>query len=114
MAIASAHYWLAPLTGEFQNAVVLLALPHPVYFQSMNRPAVPSEEVCKRNRFRSRSPGDKRVIQNDKAAAGGERFKQFVVASAAGGRLNSSVRFVDFTLGQAAETQVKQVSLVPQ
>ncbi len=54
------------------------------------------------------------MIQDDKAAAGGKRFKQFVVTPSPGGRLNSSVRLIDFTLGQAAETQVKQVSLVPQ
>src|ERR1700757_2532370 len=114
MAIASAHHRLSPPAGEFENAVVLLASPHPVHFQCMNRPAVTSEEVCNGNRFRSRSPRDERVVQDDQAATGGERFEQFVVASAAGGRLNSTVRLIDSTLGQAAKPQVKQVALVPE
>ena len=47
------------------------------------------------------------MVQDDQAAAGGEGFKQFVVASTPRGRLNSSVRFVDSTLGQSTHSQVK-------
>ncbi len=59
-------------------------------------------------------PGDERMVQDDQAAAGGEGFKQFVVASTPRSRLNSSVRFLDFTLGQVTHSQMKQVPLEPE
>src|SRR5579863_7198386 len=107
MAVSSADHRLAPLAGKFQDVIVLLAWPHAVHLQSMNRPAVAGEQVRDRNCPRSRSPGDERMIQNDEAAAGSEGFKQFVVASAPRSRLNSSVRFLDFTLRHVTYSQVK-------
>ena len=47
------------------------------------------------------------MIQDDQAAASRERFEQFVVAFTPRCRLNSSVRFLDFTLRHVTQSQVK-------
>ena len=98
MAVAPSDHRLAPLPGEFQNASIFLAPPHSVYFESMNRPAVTGKQVRDGNFLGPWCPSDKRVIQDDQAAARGESLKQFVVASAPRSRLNSTVRLIDSTL----------------
>src|SRR5262249_42185061 len=114
MTVSPADHRLAPLLGKFENAIVLLARPHPVYFQCMDRPAVPGKQIRGRNRLCSRPPRDERMVQDDQAAAGREDLEQLVVAPVSCGRLNLRVYPLNSALGQMTNSQVKQVSLKPQ
>src|ERR1700728_752054 len=114
MAVSPADHRFPPLPGKFQDAIVLLARPHPVDFQSMNRPAVAGEQFRGGNYLCSRSPREQRMVKDDQTAAGREGFKQLVVASAARSRLNLCVRFLHSTLRQVTHSQVKQVTLEPE
>src|SRR5580658_6558145 len=107
MAVSPADHRFAPLSRKFQNASVLLAWPHAVYFQSVDRPTVAGKQFRDRNCLRSRFPGNERMVQGDQATASRESFKQFVVSSTPRSRLNSNVRFLDFTLRHATHSQVK-------
>src|SRR5579871_1412089 len=114
MAVTAADDRFPPLLGQFENPIVLLARPHPVYLQSVNRPTVTGEQIRDGNRLCSRCPRHQRVVQDDQATASRKDLKQLIVPFAPGSGLNLYVRFLRSTLRQMKDSQMKQVPFEPE